>query len=196
MGKHTNKFSWADVVPIGAMLSVALVCFWIQHKDHQDTINILTEELRQVRSDAANNSMQMSVVVESPSQLPIGLANNNPGNVKNKGWQGQTGSDEFGHAIFSHYEYGLRAIAVTLKNYQKKHGLKTLRSMMKRYCESNQLEYAKFISKNIGVGIDEEFDVMAYMPEVLKCIVKFETGEQPYPDQVFALAGIYTNYND
>lgn len=178
------------------ILIMAVTCMWCLTEEHLAREAHSQRQIEELQKRLFAEAKIEIKIEEVHDKAPIGIANNNPGNVKNKGWQGQIGSDKSGHAIFSHYEYGLRAIAVTLKNYQKKHGLKTLRSMMKRYCESNQLEYAKFISKDIGVGIDEEFDVMAYMPEILKCIVKFETGRQPYPDQVFALAGIYTNYND
>lgn len=191
MANHRKTFSWHDIASLVGVLIIAMFFMWVQHNDHQNTINLLTDELKELRSEASKQPVQVNATIDKEVVLPIGLANNNPGNVKNKGWQGQIGSDKFGHAIFSNYEYGLRAIAITLKNYQRKHGLKTLRAMMKRYCESNQIEYAKFIGKRIGVGIDEEFNVMEHMPEILKAIVKFETGEQPYPDHVFALAGIY-----
>lgn len=63
-----------------------------------------------------------------------GLRNNNPCNLKsskNTKWDGQIGSDgKF--IIFESPEYGIRACAKNLKNYQCKNGLDTLRSMVYR----------------------------------------------------------------
>lgn len=54
-----------------------------------------------------------------PSQ-PEGIRNNNPGNIKwspANAWEGQTGSDPSGFAVFSDPVYGLRAAFIVLKSY-------------------------------------------------------------------------------
>lgn len=54
------------------------------------------------------------------SVLPRGVRNNNPGNIKYNpanDWDGQTGSDADGFAIFSDPTYGLRAMFLTLQSY-------------------------------------------------------------------------------
>lgn len=196
MKQYREHSHSANNAPLVVLLIMFLSFGYFMHTSFIEHVETLRNENRQILELSAPKELQVTVLTEDPISLPKGITNNNPGNIKNKGWQGQIGSDTQGHAIFSHYEYGLRAIAMTLKNYQKKHGLKTLRAMMKRYCEGNQLAYAKYISTRLGIGIDEEFDVMAVMPEMLKAIVTFENGMQPYPDHVYALAGVYTNAND
>lgn len=114
----------------------------------------------------------------------IGIKNNNPCNVKTpkKGeWYGQIGTDKFGHAIFKHPTYSLRASAMTLINYQRKHGCKTLMEIIDRYCESSKEQYVAFLAKRLDVKPDEPIDVMRVMPKLLHAIVTFETGSNPYP---------------
>lgn len=114
----------------------------------------------------------------------IGIKNNNPCNVKTPksgNWYGQIGTDKFGHAIFTHPTYSLRASAMTLINYQKRHGCKTLTDIIERYCESSKDQYVEFLAKRLGVKPDDEIDVMRVMPKLLHAIVTFETGSNPYP---------------
>ncbi len=120
----------------------------------------------------------------------IGIGNNNPTNVKGKGWKGQIGQDKHNHAIFEHYSYSLRASAIILKNYQEIHGLHTLRQIFKRYCVSNQEKYAIFVGKRLGLSIDEEFIVLHVMPDLLEAIVIFENGFNPYPKHSFEVFGV------
>lgn len=67
---------------------------------------------------------------------PRGLRNNNPGNLRLSGdrWKGlrpvQTDKEFF---QFTDMRYGYRAMLITLRNYRKKHGLKTLSLMIGRY---------------------------------------------------------------
>lgn len=173
------------------ILIMAVACMWYLTEEHLAREAHSQRQIEELQKRLFTEAKTEIKIEEVRDEAPIGIANNNPCNVKNKGWQGQIGSDDFGHAIFSHYSYGLRAAAITLKNYQKKYGLKTIRNIIHRYCESNRHQYTQFLSKKLNIGVDEEFDVMSVMPELLKAIVKFETGRQPYPDHVFALAGIY-----
>lgn len=51
---------------------------------------------------------------------PRGVRNNNPGNIKYNAanaWEGQTGQDADGFAIFSDQVYGLRAMFMILQSY-------------------------------------------------------------------------------
>lgn len=55
-----------------------------------------------------------------PAGAPRGIRNNNPGNIKwssANNWDGQTGQDASGFAVFSDATYGLRAMFLTLKSY-------------------------------------------------------------------------------
>jgi hypothetical protein len=86
--------------------------------------------------------------------------------------------------------------------YQAKHKRKTLRQIFVRYVwamgnlrrEREAYVYAKFVAKRLHVGVDQEIDVKQYMPELLKSIVLYENGKQPYPDSAFVLAGMLGDY--
>lgn len=139
--------------------------------------------------------LTVDVTVHHETELTtIGFRNNNPGNVKGTNWLGQTGNDEHGHAVFQRPEYGLRAIAVTLIRYQEKHDLRTIRQIVNRYCRKNRGRYARYLATELNVGVDEVIDVRKHLPTLMKSIVLFENGIQPYPDHVFALAAVDVKY--
>lgn len=55
-----------------------------------------------------------------PANAPLGIRNNNPGNIKwssANNWDGQIGQDASGFVIFSDVTYGLRAMFILLKSY-------------------------------------------------------------------------------
>lgn len=58
--------------------------------------------------------------------IPLGVRSNNPTNLLPSGWQGETGVNEKGFAIFDEMENGLRAAAKNLMAYQDKHGINTI----------------------------------------------------------------------
>lgn len=119
-----------------------------------------------------------------------GLRNNNPCNLKsskNTKWDGQIGSDgKF--IIFESPEYGIRACAKNLKNYQHKNGLDTLRSMVYRMGpphENNTKKYVRNLSNIVGVSPDEKINVLKHLPEIIKGIIFLENGKMPYPEKMF-----------
>lgn len=61
--------------------------------------------------------------------IPRGIRNNNPGNIRHSDqWKGLTPEQpDPDFCTFSTPEYGIRAMGVILLNYQRKHGLKTIR---------------------------------------------------------------------
>lgn len=193
MNHRKTDITWHDLLALVIFLGFIIYQnndFAKREDKYEAQITNLTKQI-EILQKPEERKVVIDVTIAKEAELPIGIANNNPCNVKNKGWIGQIGTDKQGHAIFSHYTYGLRAAAITLIKFQKVHKLKTLQSMMKRYSEGGQAEYAKYLSKKLGIGVGEEFDVLTVLPDMLKAIVKYETGEQPYPDHDFALAGIY-----
>lgn len=118
-----------------------------------------------------------------------GVRNKNPMNVvamssKNP-WRGQIGKDNENHAIFETFEHGLRAGYLTLRRYYEKHGINTLIGITTRFCEGNAKAYASFIARNIGVKPDEPINVLDYMPEIMKSMVRYENGFDIFPDTYF-----------
>lgn len=86
-----------------------------------------------------------------------GLRNNNPGNIRSsKGttWVGQTGVDSKGFVVFSSMEYGVRAVAIILRNYVSKYGLQTVAQIINRWAppsENDTAAYTQFVAGVVGV---------------------------------------------
>lgn len=149
--------------------------------------------------ESENTELRMVVeFLESaniPSDLNIqkltrGVRNKNPMNIvalssKNP-WLGQIGRDDQYHAVFETFEHGLRAGYITLKNYYEKRNIRTLHGITSRFCEGDAVKYAKFIGEQLG-GISpyEEIDVMRYMPEIMKAMVRYENGFDIFPDKYY-----------
>ena len=93
----------------------------------------------------------------SSNELPRGLRNCNPGNIrlsKDK-WKGlrdvQTDMDFF---QFTEMKWGYRALLKVLRNYRNLHGCQTLADMIKRYApdsENNTNAYISAVCGRLGI---------------------------------------------
>lgn len=110
-------------------------------------------------------------------------------NGKPNYWKGQKGIDKQGHAIWEAPEWSLRAGALTLRSYYKRHGIKTVRGIVERYSTCNHEDYADYVAKRLGVAQDEEIDVIRRIPELLRYMAEFETG-RPVPPRMLATLDI------
>lgn len=116
----------------------------------------------------------------APRPQTLARQNNNPLNIKGQGWKGQIGNDKLGHAIFESPEYGVRAAVLTLRSYAKKHKIQTVTEIVDRFCEANgktKMQYIKHICRALGIKPDEKFNLIGRMPELLKAMGRFESGE-------------------
>lgn len=102
-------------------------------------------------------------------------------------WQGQIGRDKHGHAIFRSPEWSLRAGAIVLRNYARRHNIHSVRGIVERFSTCNHDEYAAFLAKRLGVGENERIDIVKRMPELLPAMVRFETGASVKPEHVAIL---------
>lgn len=97
---------------------------------------------------------------------------NNPGalfwdNVTQ--WQGMNKAMTLKDSIiyFDTPDYGVRAQLMTLKNYSKKHGVKTLNQLTARYAPkgsgshatNDPVKYAQMLSSYIGIGVNDTFNL-------------------------------------
>lgn len=121
----------------------------------------------------------------------LAVKNKNPLNVKclggNKKWKGQIGRDKIGHAVFRTWEDGIRAAAFVLKNYEAKHGINTIEDIVTRFAKAKgkvKDEYVGFLCKRMRLEPDEEFSIRKRLPELLKHMTRFESG-QDFPDRFF-----------
>lgn len=124
---------------------------------------------------------------QEPEATVLAVKNNNPCNVKvlkYDTWQGQTGMDKHGHAIFDTPEHGIRAAAYVLKNYATRHGIDTVEGIVKRFATGNQEAYIRYLCKRLDLRADESFNILHRLPELLKAMARFESGQE-WPDHMF-----------
>lgn len=120
-----------------------------------------------------------------------GIRNNNPGNIRHgDAWQGlaekQTDSS---FCMFRSAEYGIRALAKVLLNYECKYGLNTVRKIIGRYApveENDTAAYVASVAGQLGVGADEAIEVAdkTTLLVLVKAIIRHENGEQPYSNEI------------
>ena len=86
-------------------------------------------------------------------------------------------------------EYGIRALAKILLNYERKYGLNTVRKIINRYApevENDTASYVASVAGQLGVAADEVIDISdtAVMLVLVKAIIRHENGCQPYDNEV------------
>lgn len=128
---------------------------------------------------------------------PRGIRNNNPGNIRwGDDWRGLVPDAQRTDKSFCQFttpEYGIRAMIIILRNYQRKRGLKTVTDIINRWAppvENNTLAYINSVAKEIGVDPAAEINVFdsRIMMKLLQAIIKHENGVQPYGFDVFVKA--------
>lgn len=97
--------------------------------------------------------------------LPRGLRNNNPGNIRLSKtiWYGEVRpSQDKAFCQFESMPYGYRALIKLLQNYRKKHGCRTIADMIRRWApptENNTNAYILSVCKEMQVPTTYEPDV-------------------------------------
>lgn len=95
------------------------------------------------------------------SELPRGLRNNNPGNIRRNSdvFQGEVNpSRDKEFKQFKNMAYGYRAMYKILSNYYNKYRLNTIRKMISRWApenENNTAAYVSLVSSYSGIGPDD-----------------------------------------
>lgn len=119
--------------------------------------------------------------------IPRGIRNNNPGNIRHgdkwKGLSAEQKDSDF--CTFDTPEYGIRAMGITLMNYQRKHGLQTVEDIINRWAppvENDTKEYAAHIAAKLGVKPHSIIVVSDVLPELVKAMILHENGKVPYDD--------------
>jgi hypothetical protein len=118
---------------------------------------------------------------------PIGVRNNNPGNIKQSPatWDGAVDGGEGGFVKFDTPESGVAAMGRNLLTYQDKHGLNTVGGIINRWAppsENDSAGYAAIVAKRLGVSPDQEIDLRnpATMQGMIEAMIKVENGKAPY----------------
>ncbi len=146
-----------------------------------------TAEIETLRKQKAKPAAEKEEKTIQTTQLMCGKAGtiarkfNNPCNVKRSvngaKWKGQIGYDSQGHIHFQSVYHGIRAAAITLRSYYTRHGIKTLNGIIDRFCGGNP-GYVKFLSSNMGLGPDEEFNIVDRIPELVWLMSQYESGKR------------------
>jgi len=125
------------------------------------------------------------------NQLPRGIRNNNPGNIRHgSNWQGLNPNSKNidpAFCVFTSSVYGIRALAKVLINYKKIHSLNTVRQIISRYAPPNENQttaYIQSVAKQLGVVPDTVIDIeeRGILTVFIKAIIRMENGIQPYSD--------------
>lgn len=119
---------------------------------------------------------------------PRGIRNHNPGNIRRtyERWEGmafdQSKDAEF--VVFNAPIYGLRALMIVLRNYQKRHNLRTIDAIINRWAppvENDTTGYVWHVSKVMRVDPDTELTLTDKdtLINMTKAIVRHENGTPP-----------------
>jgi hypothetical protein len=82
--------------------------------------------------------------------LPLGLRNNNPGNIRpGDPWQGMIGTNE-GFVVFQNIAYGIRAMATDIGNDIRLKGLNTLTKLITEYAPPSENDTQSYINSMVG----------------------------------------------
>ena len=124
--------------------------------------------------------------------LPRGIRNNNPGNIKNNPnnrWVGLSPcQNDKDFCVFISAKYGIRALSIILRNYQSRYGLKTVKDIINRYAptiENNTNSYVKSVCQFLEITDTTTIDIgeECVMLCLLKAIIRHENGIQPYSNE-------------
>ena len=124
-------------------------------------------------------------------ETPRGIRNNNPGNIRHgDNWDGLAKvQPDPAFCLFTTPEYGIRAMARVLTNYQRRHGIKTVRGIITRWAppkENDTDAYVDHVAQVVGVDPDEPLVVIEVLPRLIPVIIKHENGQMPYSDDQIA----------
>lgn len=125
------------------------------------------------------------------SRVPRGIRNNNPGNIRKSPikWLGEVEGEDDAFESFPIPEYGIRAMAKLLINYQVKHGLDTIEEVIGRWAppiENDTGSYVEQVSKATNISRFRVINVKdpIILKGLIKAIITHENGYNPYEDKV------------
>lgn len=122
---------------------------------------------------------------ELKGKLPLGIRNNNPGNLR---FANQAGADprSGSFAVFPNQALGLYHLARQMGLHYTR-GRTTIRSLIQVWAppnENNTEAYISSVAKQTGVGPDEAYDFQdtTVVKALMRAIIQHENGMMPYSD--------------
>lgn len=140
--------------------------------------------------------------IEKPNtELPRGIRNNNPGNIERNSikWKGMSeNQSDSRFVVFESPEYGIRALCRILRTYQSRYDLRTINEIINRYAPSGENyteNYIAFVEKETGYSQNKVLDLSNndVIMKLVKAIIKFENGQQPYDNATIQRGINYEN---
>ena len=124
----------------------------------------------------------------------IGIANNNPGNLRvgRCQWESAIGQNEHGHLIFAEPKDGLVALRKVLVTYKKKYHIQTLERLTGRWTSPRSSQekkrgYLKSLRQQMGARPGQKYDFAEPRTarRLAKAIIWSENSCDPYPDSLY-----------
>src|SRR5574337_804815 len=105
-----------------------------------------------------------------------GIRNNNPGNIRKSSepWRGLAAAkDQKDPAFFTFEtpEWGIRAMAVILRTYQTKYGLRTIRAIIGRWAPSAENDTDAYVDAGRGIQKKENLPLVEEFAKLLGGVV-------------------------
>jgi hypothetical protein len=125
------------------------------------------------------------------------MRNNNPLNIEYQprtGWIGQAIPGTDGRFVrFTDMGYGVRAAALVLRNYQTKHGLRTVAGIVGRWApavENNVAAYVASVNRHAGFKPGQQLDLFdnETLVKLIRAMARHECGVDL--DENVARAGV------
>lgn len=127
--------------------------------------------------------------------LPRGIRNHNPGNIRRTAvaWLGETDGNDKEFEIFEHPVYGLRALLMNLRSYMVARKLRTVRQIISRWApphENHTEAYISSVASSAGFVPDEPLTPASHhLIALARAIVRHENANvDPYPRTLYELA--------
>lgn len=127
------------------------------------------------------------------TDMARGLRNNNPLNIRknNTKWQGLA-EEQKDKSFFTFVapEWGYRAALRTLQNYNRVHGLTTIRQWVNRWappCENPTDKYLEFVCEKTGMPADAEPRITnkVIMCNIVAAMSHFENGRPAIIEDIY-----------
>lgn len=123
-----------------------------------------------------------------------GLRNNNPGNIRRGGghFKGERlPSLDPAFKQFETIEWGYRAMFVLLDNYRRRHGLQSIREMIRRWApplENDTERYIRFVARAASLDPDQAIDTRnrRVMVPIVAAMSRIENGVPAHLTEVEA----------
>jgi len=183
---------------------------WLKAAPPKPAVDVLAPS---ARAKALRDALTAGIVVppvlelfdgsDVASGMPRGIRNNNPGNIRpGENWLGlaetsrmaEFQKSETGFCVFVEPEWGLRAMAILLRNYQRLHNLKTPLEIIGRWApasdNNNVASYASVLAKALGINASDPVDLTqnSTLITAMKALALHENGELPYDHKQFEAA--------